>query len=87
MRNVPPFLCKTKLLQIRKADHDPEADEEPGLFYQTQGRKTDRRLRMEDAPESRMPVLKLTEECQTAKITKGDGTGETFSKESELKML
>lgn len=87
MRHAPPFLCKTKPLQIGEDDRDPEANEEPGLFYQAQGRKTDRRLRVEDAPESRMPVLKLTEGCQAAKITKGDGTGETFSKESELKML
>lgn len=74
-------------MQIGEGDRDPEASEEPGLLYQAQGRKTDRRLRLEDAPESRMPVLKLTAGRQAAKITKGDGTGETFSKESELTML
>lgn len=53
--------------------------------YQAQGRKMGRRSRVEDASERRMAVFKLTEGCQAAKISKGGGNEEIFSKESELK--
>lgn len=47
-------------------------------------KKDGEKTRVKDASESRMLVLSLTEGHQ---VSKGSGTGETLSKESELKML
>lgn len=55
--------------------------------HPAQGRKMDRLPGVKDASESRMPALKLTEGRQSAKVSEGSRTEETFSKESELKML
>ena len=48
------------------------------------GKKDGQKTRVKDASEGRMPVLSLTEGHQ---VSKGSGTGETASRESELKML
>lgn len=42
---------------------------------------------MAEGSESRMPVLKLIEVSQAAKLSEEGGTGGTSAKEFELKML